>query len=185
VSQLNYALVAERCSYLSRASRSTAPRAAPAPAVGADGRPARIIIASQNCFRHHVLSLPSGYRPGRQYLVNCYPGQSRLLTVQSATCVSLVNSKSIARFKVPLESARRDIEVLRLTSGAALSQPAVTSSEPVLLEERRVRWLYRSHLCPRVKALLESPVFGNAIYVINSDWKRWPRMTKQELLAHR
>jgi hypothetical protein len=34
------------------------------------------------------------------------------------------------------------------------------------------------------KALLECPVFGNAIYIIDSDWKRWSRMTKRELLAH-
>jgi len=30
-------------------------------------------------------------------------------------------------------------------------------------------------------ALLECPVFGNAIYIINSDWERLSRMTKQEL----
>ena len=35
------------------------------------------------------------------------------------------------------------------------------------------------------RALLECPVFGNAIYIITSDWKRLSRMTKQELLAHR
>jgi len=33
------------------------------------------------------------------------------------------------------------------------------------------------------KALMECPVFGNAIYIINSDWKSLSKMTKQELLA--
>ncbi len=32
------------------------------------------------------------------------------------------------------------------------------------------------------KALLECPLYGNAIYIIDSDWKRWSRMSKQELL---
>jgi hypothetical protein len=32
------------------------------------------------------------------------------------------------------------------------------------------------------RALLECPVFGNAIYIIDSDWKRWSRMSKRELL---
>lgn len=36
---------------------------------------------------------------------------------------------------------------------------------------------------PRV--LMECPIFGNAIYVIKSDWKRLSRMSKRELLAHR
>lgn len=35
------------------------------------------------------------------------------------------------------------------------------------------------------KALLECPKYGNAIYILDSDWKRWSRMTKQELLANR
>lgn len=35
------------------------------------------------------------------------------------------------------------------------------------------------------RALLECPKYGNAIYVLDSDWKRWSRMTKQELLANR
>jgi hypothetical protein len=34
------------------------------------------------------------------------------------------------------------------------------------------------------KALLECPVFGNAIYIINSDWKRLSSKTKQELLTN-
>jgi hypothetical protein len=34
----------------------------------------------------------------------------------------------------------------------------------------------------RSRALLECPVFGNAIYILDSDWKRWSRMTKQELV---
>jgi hypothetical protein len=34
------------------------------------------------------------------------------------------------------------------------------------------------------KALLECPEFGNAIYIINSDWKRLSSKTKQELLAN-
>ncbi len=33
------------------------------------------------------------------------------------------------------------------------------------------------------KALLECPLYGNAIYIIDSDWKRWSRMSKQELLS--
>ena len=44
-------------------------------------------------------------RLGRQYLVDCYPGQLRLLIVQPATCVSFVHSKSIPRPNVPPESA--------------------------------------------------------------------------------
>ena len=31
--------------------------------------------------------------------------------------------------------------------------------------------------------LLECPIVGNAIYIVHKDWKRWSRMTKQELLA--
>lgn len=34
-------------------------------------------------------------------------------------------------------------------------------------------------------ALLECPIYGNAVYIIDSDWKRLSRMTKQELLTHR
>lgn len=34
------------------------------------------------------------------------------------------------------------------------------------------------------KALLECPMFGNAIYIIGSDWKRLSRMPKRELLAN-
>lgn len=34
------------------------------------------------------------------------------------------------------------------------------------------------------KALLECPIFGNAIYVLHSDWKRWSKMTKQQLVHH-
>lgn len=33
------------------------------------------------------------------------------------------------------------------------------------------------------QALLECPKFGNAIYIINSDWAHWSKMTKHELLA--
>lgn len=33
------------------------------------------------------------------------------------------------------------------------------------------------------KALMECPIIGNAIFVIGSDWKRWSRMSKQELRA--
>ncbi len=35
------------------------------------------------------------------------------------------------------------------------------------------------------KVLMECPVFGNAIYVIKSDWQRLSRMSKRELLVHR
>jgi hypothetical protein len=35
------------------------------------------------------------------------------------------------------------------------------------------------------KALLECPVFGNAIYVIGSDWRRLSRLSKRDLLANR
>ncbi len=35
------------------------------------------------------------------------------------------------------------------------------------------------------KVLLECPVFGNAIYVIHSDWRRLSRTTKQDLLTRR
>lgn len=34
------------------------------------------------------------------------------------------------------------------------------------------------------KALLECPLFGNAIYVIRSDWQKLSRLSKRELLAH-
>lgn len=33
------------------------------------------------------------------------------------------------------------------------------------------------------KALLERPVYGNAIYVLGADWKRLSRLSKGELLA--
>lgn len=33
------------------------------------------------------------------------------------------------------------------------------------------------------KALLERPVYGNAIYVLGPDWKRLSRLSKRELLA--
>jgi len=33
------------------------------------------------------------------------------------------------------------------------------------------------------KALLERPVYGNAIYVLGLDWKRLSRLSKRELLA--
>ena len=33
------------------------------------------------------------------------------------------------------------------------------------------------------KALMECPKVGNAIYVIGSDWERWSRMSKQELMV--
>lgn len=32
------------------------------------------------------------------------------------------------------------------------------------------------------KVLLECPIFGNAIYIIDSDWKLISRLTKQDLL---
>lgn len=35
------------------------------------------------------------------------------------------------------------------------------------------------------RALLECPIFGNAIYVIDSDWKLLSRLTKQDLTSHR
>ncbi len=35
------------------------------------------------------------------------------------------------------------------------------------------------------KVLLECPVFGNAIYVIHSDWRRLSKTTKQDLLSRR
>lgn len=35
------------------------------------------------------------------------------------------------------------------------------------------------------KALLECPIFGNAIYIIDSGWRRYARMSKRELLADR
>lgn len=35
------------------------------------------------------------------------------------------------------------------------------------------------------KALLERPVYGNAIYVLGSDWKRLSRLSKRELLSDR
>lgn len=34
------------------------------------------------------------------------------------------------------------------------------------------------------RTLLECPVFGNAIYILDSEWKRLSKMTKQELLTH-
>lgn len=33
------------------------------------------------------------------------------------------------------------------------------------------------------KALMECPIYGNALFVIGSGWERWSRMTKQELRA--
>lgn len=33
------------------------------------------------------------------------------------------------------------------------------------------------------KALLERPVYGNAVYVLGSDWRRLSRLSKRELLA--
>lgn len=35
------------------------------------------------------------------------------------------------------------------------------------------------------RALLERPVYGNAIYVLDSDWRRLSRLSKRELLADR
>lgn len=35
------------------------------------------------------------------------------------------------------------------------------------------------------KALLECPEFGNAIYIIHSDWQRLSRMTKRDLMSYR
>jgi len=32
--------------------------------------------------------------------------------------------------------------------------------------------------------LVECPVFGNVINILDSDWKHWSRMTKQELVHH-
>ena len=34
------------------------------------------------------------------------------------------------------------------------------------------------------KALMECPIYGNAIYVIGSYWEPWSRMTEQELTAY-
>ena len=33
-----------------------------------------------------------------------------------------------------------------------------------------------------LRALLECPVFDNAINILDSDWKRWSRMTKLRLV---
>lgn len=35
------------------------------------------------------------------------------------------------------------------------------------------------------KVLMECPIFGNAIYILRSDWKRLSRLSKRELLTHR
>ncbi len=55
----------------------------------------------------------------------------------------------------------------------------------MLRRVRRVRGLHRFPFSHTEKVLLECLVFGNAIYVIHSDWKRLSRTTKQDLLTRR